>query len=87
MVESLNLSLNAQDDTIEGAHQRLLAQITIYVEEALTMDGGAYAEQLLNRRSPWRDCLLFRLGMALRVLHAARSGLGFYERPFQSQGA
>lgn len=87
MVECLDFSPGAQDDTIEGAHERVLAQITTYVEEALSMDGGAHAEQLLNRRAPWRDWLLFRLGMALRVLHAARGGLSGYQRPFQLQGA
>lgn len=87
VVECLDFSLGAQDDTIEGAHRRVLAQISTYVEEALTMDGGAHAEQLLNRRAPMRDWLLFRLGLVLRVLHAARAGLSGYQQPFQPQAA
>lgn len=87
MVECLDFSLGAQDATMEGAHRRVLAQVSTYVHEALTMDGGAHAEQLLNRRAPWGDWLLFRVGMLLRVLHAASSGLSGYQRPFQLQSA
>lgn len=87
VVECLDFSLGAQDDTLEGAHRRVLTQVCTYVEEALTMDGGAHAEQLLNRRAPWRDWLLFRVGMALRAIHAASAGLSGYQRPFRLQSA
>jgi hypothetical protein len=74
VVECLDFSLGAQDDTMEGAHRRVLAQVVTYVEEALAMDDGAHAEQLLNRRAPWGDWLLFLVaqlpigGLPFRVL-------------------
>lgn len=82
-VECLDFSLGAQDTTLEAAHERLQAQVSSYVEEALTLDGGAHAEQLLSRRAPWRDWLLFRLGMVLHALHAARGQLNAYQASFE----
>jgi hypothetical protein len=52
VVECLDFDLAAQDDTLEGAQRRLLDQVSSYVEEALTMDDGTHAEQLLSRRAP-----------------------------------
>jgi hypothetical protein len=87
VVTCLDFDLAAQDDTLEAAQQRLIEQVYSYVQEALTMDGGAHAEQLLSRRAPLHSWILFRLGMILRGLHAARGFLQGYERPFQLQTA
>ncbi len=82
-VECLDFSLGAQDTTLEAAQERLQAQVRSYVEEAVTLNGGAHAEQLLSRRAPWRDWLLFGLGMALNALHAARGQLSAYQFSFE----
>lgn len=82
-VECLDFSLGAQETTLEAAQERLQAQVCSYVEEALTLDGGAHAEQLLSRRAPWSDWLLFRLGMVLHSLHAARGQLSAYQFSFE----
>lgn len=82
-VKCLDFSLGAQDTTFEAAHERLQAQVSSYVEEALSLDGGVHAEQLLSRRAPWRDWLLFRLGMVLHALHAARGQLNAYQLSFE----
>jgi hypothetical protein len=68
VVTCLDFDLAAQDDTLEAAQQRLIEQVYSYVQEALTMDGGAHAEQLLSRRAPMHSWILFRLGMILRWL-------------------
>jgi hypothetical protein len=87
VVACLDFDLAAQDDTIEDAQRRLIDQVNSYVSEALTMDGGAHAEQLLNRRAPLGDWVLFRVGMVLQTIHAAGGLLKGYQRPFQFQAA
>lgn len=82
-MECLDFSLGAQHTTFEAAHERLQAQVSSYVEEALRLDGGVHAEQLLSRRAPWPDWLLFRLGMVLHPLHAARGQLNAYQLSFE----
>lgn len=54
-VECLDFSIGARDTTFEAAHDRLQAQVSSYVEEALSLESGVYAEQLLSRGAPWRD--------------------------------
>jgi hypothetical protein len=87
VVTCLDFDLAAQDDSLEAAQQRLIEQVHSYVQEALTMDGGAHAKQLLSRRAPLHNWVLFRVGMILRVLHAAGGLLQGYERPFKPQAA
>jgi len=81
VVACLDFNLGAQDDTFKSAHRRLQEQVKTYVETALTMDNGAHAEQLLKRRAPLRDWLLFHLGRLLQPLHAAEGNLRGYQRP------
>jgi hypothetical protein len=85
VVACLDFDLAAQDDTFEAAQQRLVDQVNSYVEEAFTMDGGAYAEQLLNRRAPIGEWVLFHLGRFLHALHAAGGVLKGYLHPLQLQ--
>jgi hypothetical protein len=87
VVACLDFDLAAQDDTLEAAKRRLIDQVYSYVEEALTMDDGAYADQLLSRRAPLHDWLLFRVGMIIRGLNPARGLLQSYQSPFQLQTA
>ena len=87
VVACLDFDLAAQDSSFEGAQRRLLAQVDSYVQEALAIDGGAHAQQLLSRRAPLSQWALFHLAMALQGLHAASGMLRGYEQPFQLQGA
>lgn len=87
VVACLEFDLAAQDDTFEAAQRRLIDQVHSYVQEALTMDGGAHADQLLSRRAPLGQWALFYLAMTLQCLHAARNVLRGYEQPFQPQAA
>ncbi len=87
VVACLDFDLAAQDSTFEAAQRRVLAQVNSYVDEVLAMDGGAHAVQLLNRRAPMGDWVLFYVGMALRAVHAARGILQSYQQPFQPQAA
>lgn len=58
-VERLDFSLGIQDVTLEDAHERLQAQISSYAEEAIILEDGTHAKQLVRRQAPWRDWLLF----------------------------
>jgi hypothetical protein len=79
VVECLDFDLAAQDDTLEAAQRRVLDQASSYVEEALAMDGGAHAEQLLSRRAPLWDWMVFYF-MQLRPWQSLNQRL----KPFTS---
>jgi len=64
-VKCLNFNLGAQDDTFEGACQRVKDQVKLYIDTATTLDNGVHAEQLLNRRAPWWEWVLFYLSKAI----------------------
>ncbi len=83
VVSCLDFDLAAQDDSFEAAQRRLFDQVTSYVEEALAMDGGAHAEQLLNRRAPIGDWILFHAATVLQGIRSAKGFLRGYQRPFQ----
>jgi len=87
VVACLDFDLAAQDSSFEAAQRRLLAQVDSYVQEALAIDGGAHAQQLLGRRAPLSHWGLFYLAIVLQGLHAASGMLRGYERPLQLQGA
>lgn len=87
VVACLDFDLAAQDETFEAAERRLFDQVASYVEEAITLDGGVHAEQLLSRRAPLGDWMLFHLGMLLQNLHAAGGLLRGYQGPSPYQTA
>ena len=87
VVACLDFDLAAQDDTFEAAQRRLLDQVQSYVQEALTIDGGTHASELLGRRAPLANWALFYLAMVLQGLHAAGGIMRGYQRPFQPQAA
>ena len=55
----LDLCLAAQDDTFEGAKQKLEAMIGEYIVDALCGEDKAFADQLLTRRAPLRYWLKY----------------------------
>lgn len=71
VVACLDFDLAAQDSTFEAAQRRLLDQVESYVQEALAIDGGANAQQLLSRHAPMGHWLLFRLVRLLQRFNAA----------------
>lgn len=87
VVACLDFDLAAQDCTFEAAQQRLLDQVESYVQEALTLDAGSHASELLSRRAPLTNWALFYLAMVLQGLHAAGGMLRSYQQPFQPQTA
>lgn len=87
VVECLDFCLAAQDDTLEAAETRLQDQIHSFVEAAFEIDGGAHASQLLRRKAPWSDWVLFQFAIALKALKAARGMLSAYEMPYLPQPA
>ena len=87
VVACLDFDLAAQDGTFEAAQRRLMDQVESYVQEALSMDGGSHASELLTRRAPMAHWALFYLAMLLQGLHAAGGMLRGYRQPFQCQVA
>lgn len=87
VVACLDFDLAAQDCSFEAAQRRLLDQVESYVQEALTIDCGSHASELLNRRAPLAHWALFYLAMVLQGLHAAGGLLRGYQQPFQLQAA
>lgn len=87
VVACLDFDLAAQDCTFEAAQRRLLDQVESYVQEAMTMDGGTHASELLSRRAPLANWALFYVAMVLQGLHAAGGMLRGYQQPFQLQAA
>jgi hypothetical protein len=87
VVACLDFDLAAQDSTFEAAQRRLLQQVNSYVQEALAIDGGAHAQQLLHRRAPLASWALFHVAKLLQGLHAATNELRSYQQPFQPQTA
>ena len=49
----LDLNLAAQDSSFIQVRNRLHQQIESYVEDAVTGEDVAYADQLLSRKAPW----------------------------------
>lgn len=89
IVACLDFDLAAQDDTFEGAKRRIADQIQTYIETALTLDCGIHAEQLLNRKAPLGDWLLFYVGSFLQFFHGNFLDVlrGYKESFPQLQGA
>ena len=87
VVACLDFDLAAQDCTFEAAQRRLLDQVESYVQEALSIDGGTHASELLSRRAPIANWALFYVAMVLQGLHAAGGTLRGYQQPFQPQAA
>jgi hypothetical protein len=87
VVACLDFDLAAQDCTFEAAQRRLLDQVESYVEEALAIDGGTHASELLSRRAPLSHWALFYVATVLQGLHAAGGILRGYQQPFQPQAA
>jgi hypothetical protein len=85
VVACLDFDLAAQDCTFEAAQRRLLDQVESYVQEALSIDGGTHASELLSRRAPLVNWALFYVAMVLQGLHAAGGILRGYQQPFQPQ--
>lgn len=83
----LDFTLAAQDDTFQGARQRLLDQIESYVEEALTWDEGAHADELLSRKAPLSEWMLFYAASLLSRFHAASNLLRGFQQPFPLEHA
>jgi hypothetical protein len=71
IVSCLDFDLAAQDDTFDGAKLRIADQIKTYIDTATTLDGGIHAEQLLNRKAPLNEWLLFYAGSALQFCHTS----------------
>jgi hypothetical protein len=67
VVACLDFDLAAQDCSFEAAQRRLLDQVESYVQEALTIDCGSHASELLNRRAPLAHWALFYLGLPEKV--------------------
>ncbi len=80
-VACLDFDLVAQDDTFEGARSRILEQVETYLETALTLDQGVHAGELLNRRAPLSNWLLFYLGTVLQHFHSRFLNLKGYKLP------
>ena len=65
----LDFSLAAQGSTLDEARLRLHEQIEAYVREAFTID-RQHAAQLLTRRAPLRDRIVYRVARLLSRLHS-----------------
>jgi hypothetical protein len=91
VVECLDFSLAAQDDTFESAQRRIVDQASSYVETALSIDGGVHADQLLSRRAPLWDWIVFHfLFLTGKLIHNVNQLATIpksYVQPFQFQGA
>jgi hypothetical protein len=87
VVACLDFDLAAQDSSLEAAQRRLMDQVESYVHEALAMDGGTHASQLLSRRAPLALWALFQLALLLEALHAAGGMLRGFQQPFHLQAA
>lgn len=55
----LDLCLAAQDDTLEGAHQKLIDMICEYVYDATVGEDKEHAAQLLTRKAPFEQWLKY----------------------------
>ena len=67
----LDLCLATQADTFEEARQKLEAQISEYVYDAIAGEDAAYAGDLLNRKAPlgqWIEYYWYHF--LVRVVHA-----------------
>lgn len=64
----LDFNLAAQDDSMEGAKDRLRQQVLSYLTEALAGEDQQHAAYLLRRRSPLRYWLSYYLsGLAHKL--------------------
>lgn len=86
IVACLDFDLVAQDDTFDGARRRIGDQIKTYIDTATTLDNGIHAEQLLNRKAPLDEWLLFYAGSVLQFCHTSFLNIkGYRELAPQSQ--
>lgn len=72
----LDFNLAAQDDSMEGAKDRLHQQIVSYLTEALAGADQQHAPYLLRRRSPLRYWLFYYLSV---LAHKLRMRVGACE--------
>lgn len=71
----LDLCLAAQADTFDEAKAKLEHMICDYVYDALAGEDREFAEQLLNRKAPFRDWVKYYGFAALQSLGALRDGV------------
>lgn len=70
----IDLCLAVQGDSINDVKSRLNAQITSYVEEALTID-RQHAAYLLSRKAPLKQRIEYGIIRAMRHFHVLHNGI------------
>jgi predicted RNase H-like HicB family nuclease len=75
----LDFDLVAQGDTLEEAKCKLEGQIQEYVHDALTGEDQAFADQLLNRKSPWHVWVHYYWLRLMATFFQRRDDLPFTE--------
>ena len=75
----LDFTLAAQDDTFEGAKAKLESMIKEYVYDALVGEDKDYADQLLNRRSPFMEWVKYYLLQFKVKLWHAQDNLQYFK--------
>ncbi|WP_305908208.1 DUF1902 domain-containing protein [Methylomarinum sp. Ch1-1] len=68
----LDLCLAAQDDTLDGAHEKLRNMICEYVYDATVGEDKAFARQLLNRKAPLQYWVKYYIFLGLSKIGAVK---------------